>query len=40
MESQDIKPLDPKDEQLIENKNLSLFEASTAYISPNWNFRL
>ncbi|MDP2160147.1 MAG: Na+/H+ antiporter NhaC [Flavobacterium sp.] len=27
MESQDIKPLDPKDEQLIENKNLSLFEA-------------
>lgn len=27
MESQDIKPFDPKDEQLIENKNLSLFEA-------------
>ncbi len=27
MESQDIKPLDPKDEQLIENKNLSLIEA-------------
>ena len=27
MESQEIKPFDPKDEQLIENKNLSLFEA-------------
>jgi NhaC family Na+:H+ antiporter len=27
MESQDIKPFDPKNEQLIENKNLSLFEA-------------
>jgi len=27
MESQDIKPQDPRDEQIIENKNLSLFEA-------------
>lgn len=27
MESQDIKPQDPKDELLIENKNLSLWEA-------------
>jgi len=27
MESQEIKPFDPKNEQLIENKNLSLFEA-------------
>ena len=27
MESQDIKPSDPKEEQLIENKNLSLIEA-------------
>lgn len=27
MESQDIKPNDPKDEQLIENKSLSIFEA-------------
>lgn len=27
MESQDIKPFDPKNEELIENKNLSLLEA-------------
>ncbi|WP_291116862.1 Na+/H+ antiporter NhaC [Flavobacterium sp. UBA6135] len=27
MESQDIKPVDPRNEELIENKNLTLFEA-------------